>query len=219
MNIKCVIFDVDGVLVDSVHYHYTAWKMLFDEENIPFSYQDYLTKVNGLPRLAGIKNIAPNLSDERLVALAERKQGFYIQALEKEAPKPLVGVVDLLKSLKDLGIKRAAASSSKNAVRVLELAHLDSYFSTIVSGHDFTKSKPDPEIFLVASKRMGVEPKTCAVIEDAAAGIQAAKMGNMTAIGVLSSSDEKIKDLADFSVSSLKEYPSILRFIQEKKFH
>lgn len=213
MKTKAVIFDVDGVLINTVPYHFKAWKKMFKEEGVNFTFKDYLDKVNGVPRLQGIKNILKGAREKRILTLAERKQLYLTEMINENPPQPLDGVVSLLKKLKKQGIKLAAASSSKNAPLLLKNANLSKYFSTIVSGYDFTKSKPNAELFLLASKRLGIKPSDCLVIEDAAIGIMAANNGGMQTIGVLTSKDKKIKNLADVTVKSLKEQKSILKIL------
>lgn len=213
--IKAVIFDVDGVLLDTVPYHFRAWKKLFNEQGIAFSFTDYLQRVNGVPRLAGIANIMPEADRKTLTRLAEQKQSYFSQLLFKNPPKPLPGVTSLFKKLKKRKIKLVAASSSKNAPLLLDKAGLTPYLSAIISGHDFTKSKPDPELFLLASKRIGIKPCYCLVVEDALVGIQAGKDAKMGTIGLLTSGDLAIKDLADLTVKSLEDQRLIINFISK----
>lgn len=212
-TIKAVIFDVDGVLLDTVPYHFKAWKKLFLDQGVRFTFQDYLQKVNGIPRLSGISNIMPNLNPKELETLADKKQSYFLKSITENSPKPLDGVVNLLKELKRRKIKIAAASSSKNAPKLLKNAGLSEYFDAVVGGHDFTRSKPDPELFLVASKKLNIDPFNCVVVEDAAAGVQAAKNANMKTIGILTSADQEIKNIADISLKSLKESETVINFI------
>lgn len=212
-KIKAVIFDVDGVLLDTVPYHFQAWKQLFDKQNIPFTNDDYITKVNGLPRLVGIANIMPYADQQTIQQLAEEKQRYLTQMFLQRPPKPLPGVISLFNKLKKKGIKLAAASSSKNAPFLLKQAQLTDFFSVIISGSDFSKSKPDPELFLLAGKKLKIKPQQCLVIEDASIGIQAAKNGHMKTIGLLSSNDASIVNLADFTIDSIGNYKTIVNFI------
>lgn len=212
-KIQAVIFDVDGVLLDSVPYHFNAWKKLFNEYGIKFTFDDYLQKVNGLPRLTGIKNILPQLNNNELEIQAEKKQNYFLAMVSKKPPKPLSGVVKLLKKLKKLNIKTAAASSSKNSPYLLKKAGLDTYFYAIISGNDFVHSKPHPDIFITASKKLSVSSESCVVVEDAAIGIQAAKNADMKTIGVLTSNDTTIVDLADLTMKSMEDQSSVLNYI------
>lgn len=215
MDIKAVIFDVDGVLLDTVPYHFKAWKKLFTNQGIIFTFKDYLQKVNGVPRLSGISNIMPNLSKKNLEILASEKQSYFKKLTSDNPPKPLDGVIILLKKLKNYKVKLAAASSSKNAPELLKNAGISQYFDTIVSGHDFTKSKPDPELFLVACKKININPYNCVVIEDAAIGIKAAKNAGMKTVEILNSYNLDNKTIADLTVYSLRESEKIMIFIEK----
>lgn len=209
---KAFIFDVDGVLVDSVPYHFEAWRLMFADQGITFTFQDYVSKVNGIPRLAGIRSMLPDISNEEAEKLAEIKQQNFLTMVEKVHPEPLPSVIKFLSLLKKNEHPAAAASSSKNAPIILEKAHLTHYFDHIISGHDFTRSKPDPEIFLTTSTKLGVTPNQCIVIEDAATGIMAGKNAGMMTIGVLTSKDQEISKIADITLSSLVEYDKALQF-------
>jgi beta-phosphoglucomutase len=213
MKIRAVIFDVDGVLLDSVPYHFKAWKKIFSEQEIEFSFQDYLNKVNGLPRITGVTNMIGSKNQAKAESLAHRKQLYLKELINKKPPKPLSGVKQLLRALRKKGLKLAAASSSKNAPDLLESAGLARFLDTIVGGNDFVHPKPHPELFLTASQRLKTDPQFCLVLEDASIGIQAAKNAKMKTIGVLSSNDLNLKNEAHLTINSLKEIPTILKFL------
>lgn len=217
MTINAIIFDVDGVLLNTVPYHFRAWKKLFNEQGINFSFKDYLDKVNGIPRVNGILNIMPHLKGTVLLdQLATKKQQYFRDSILKDKPRSLPGVIPILKALRRMGIKLAAASSSKNAPLLLKLTNLANYFPVIISGNDFKKSKPDPEIFLTASKKVGVHPRNCIVVEDARIGIEAAKNAHMKTIGVLTTNDKAIIGFADITLPSFKSQKKLLNFISSQ---
>lgn len=209
MKINTVIFDVDGVLLDTIPYHFQAWKKVFNELEIDFNFNDYLMKVNGLPRIIGITNILSSIDKEVIDEIAKRKQEYFLEKVEKEYPRPLSGVISFLKILKKKNINIAAASSSKNAFFLLKKARISSYFDEIITGNDFTKSKPDSELFLIACNRLSANPWECLVVEDAAVGVQAAINAKMKTVGLLSSRDNKIV-IADLVINSLQDYRKIL---------
>ncbi len=210
---KAVIFDVDGVLVDTVPYHFLAWQKMFQEAGALFNFEDYLEKVNGLPRAIGIKNVLTDVGDEDLDRLAEIKQNYFLEMVDHKPPKPLPGVKLFLQNLGKNLFYIAAASSSKNAPFVLNKTKLDHFFYTIVSGNDFRKPKPDPELFLTAANRLGMNPSECVVFEDAYHGVEAGKRGGMYTIGLLTSNDQKIPEIAHYIVRDFKKHQLILQHI------
>jgi beta-phosphoglucomutase len=210
---KAVIFDVDGVLVDTVPYHFEAWKRMFEEAGSKFDFDDYLEKVNGLPRAVGIKNILTDVSDNDLDKLAEKKQQYFLEMIDQKPPRPLSGVKKLLQSLGENLFYIAAASSSKNAPFVLKKVRLDHFFNTIVSGHDFKKPKPDPELFLTAAKKMHIDPSECVVFEDAYHGVEAGNRGGMYTIGVMTSNDQKIPEIAHATFKDFKKHQAVLKHL------
>lgn len=210
MKVKAVIFDVDGVLVDTVPYHFEAWRRMFEEEGVKFDFDDYVQKVNGLPRDAGIKNMLPLVIPVKLKNLAGKKQSYFLEAFNDKPPLPMEGVLPFLNFLRQKKILTVAASSSKNAPYVLQKLGIAGLLKSVTSGNDFKKPKPDPEIFLTAAKKAGVNPENCVVVEDALSGVRAARRGGMYSVGLLTSNDLQIVDEAHLTVSSLKEYIRIL---------
>jgi beta-phosphoglucomutase len=209
-NIQAVIFDFDGVVMDTVHYHFKAWEKAFADFGVTCTMQDYMTKLNGLPRNTGVRNMMPEISDEDLVKLADTKQGYFLELLQNEPPKPLDGLVDFVNYLHSKNIKTAVASSSKNAKNILVTAGIDHLFEQIITGADFKNPKPDPEIFLLASTKLGVNPANCLVCEDAAMGALAAKNGGMTAVGLVHGGDEELRKYSDLIIHNLSEYSKIV---------
>jgi beta-phosphoglucomutase len=187
--IKGVIFDLDGVLVSTDELHYRAWKHLAEELGIKeFNRQDN-QRQKGVSRMESLEVVLKRgtriYSEAEKAALAERKNSYYVellQALSEEAV--LSGVVSTLLSLRDRGILIGVGSVSKNTPLILNRTGLLGYIDQISCGLDITRSKPDPEVFLVAAKKLGLREKECLVVEDSAAGIVAAKAAGMRSIGV-----------------------------------
>ncbi len=187
--IKAVIFDLDGVLVSTDRMHYLAWKRLADELGITEFGEKEAVRQRGVSRMASLEILLEKsstvYSDEEKIALADRKNSYYVKTLEAlDENAVLPGALDTLKTLKKLGVATAVGSASKNAQLILSKTGLSSYIDAVACGLDVTKSKPDPQVFLCAAEKLGIEPEFCMIVEDAYAGVEAAKNGNMTAFAV-----------------------------------
>lgn len=205
MDFKLAIFDLDGVVTNTVPIHYAAWKRLFESQGLTFTFRTYLDKVDGLPRLQGVKNMLPDKGPEELEKLAAEKQAYYLEFLDSMPLEVFDDTLNLMASIKSNGVPVCVASSSKNTPLILEKIGLTG-LATVVTGNDFKESKPSPEIFLTAAGRVGIEPENCVVFEDALAGVQAAIAGGMRSIGVCRG-DKATEELgvADISVKTLDE--------------
>ena len=186
--IQAALFDLDGVIVDTAKYHYLAWKQLADELGLPFD-EHTNERLKGVSRMASLEIILESsdkhYSQAEKEAMAERKNANYVEMIKKLQPdEVLPGMPKFLKDLRGAGIKTSICSASKNAVMILENLQLIGEFDTIVSGNDTTRSKPDPQVFQIASDRLGIGPDHCVVFEDAFAGVQAAKAAGMRAVGI-----------------------------------
>lgn len=211
-KIRAVIFDLDGVIVSTDEQHYQAWKQLADEEGIHFD-RTINHRLRGVSRMASLDIILERsrktYSLAQKEAMATRKNEAYRKLLEKISPRSILpGAMMLLEQLKDLGVKTAVASSSRNARMILKKIGLADRFDAVVDGGDIKLTKPDPEIFLLAAKRVGVPPAKCIVIEDADAGVEGAKAAGMRCLGVGSAAcnkaaDISMKDLADVDTISI----------------
>lgn len=188
MSRKAVIFDLDGVIVTTDEYHYKAWKRMADEEGIYFD-REINENLRGVSRMESLEIILRKsekvYSDEEKALLALRKNNYYRTLLDNITSKDILpGVENVLKGLKELGIKAAIGSSSKNAPVILERIGLNNCFDAIADGNGIKNSKPDPEVFLLAANLLDISPKECVVVEDAEAGIEAALAAGMKAVGV-----------------------------------
>ncbi len=189
VNMKAFIFDLDGVIVFTDRFHYQAWKKIADQMGIYFD-EEINNRLRGVSRMASLEIILERyegepLTQERKEELAEEKNGFYRSLLENMTPADVGQEVrDTLNELHRRGYKLSIGSSSKNAKFILEKVGLLDAFDAISDGTNISKSKPDPEVFLKGAEFLGVEPNKCVVVEDAFAGIDAAKAGNMMAAGI-----------------------------------
>lgn len=196
---KSFIFDLDGVIVDTAKYHFLAWRNLANDLGFEFTkHQNELLKgvsrVKSLEILLGIGKV--KLSEDKKQALLIKKNEEYLGYVNKmTANEILPGVNDLLNYLDANHVKYALGSASKNAPLILEKVGLLNRFTALVDGNDVSKAKPDPEVFLIGAKKLNAKPEDCIVVEDAIAGIEAAKNAGMIAIGI---GDEKVLNKADY---------------------
>ena len=213
------IFDLDGVIVNTVPLHFKAWKQMFAEYGRDFSMDDYLAKVDGRPRLEGAAAILTELGPEEIRKAGDRKQEYYLQLLDREPVEIFKSTVKLINELAERKIKLAAASSSKNARQILEKIDLLKVFKVNVSGDDFVKGKPDPEIFLTAAKRLGLAPDKCVVFEDALSGVEAAVRGGFFCVAINRHGGAENFSGADLAVKDLEEVgvEDILRLGEERR--
>lgn len=210
--IKAVIFDLDGVIVDTAHYHYLAWKKLAKEIGIDLSVEDN-EKLKGISRMQSLEIILQlggvSLSKNEMEKLANKKNTWFVDFIERMVPEEIFpGVKTLIEKMRAQGLKIGLASSSKNAKMVLDLLRVHNLFDVIVDGNMVTNSKPDPEIFLQAAARLNVLPSECLVFEDAEAGVEAAVKAGMRCIGIgspvqLGKADQVIPKTGDFNLESL----------------
>lgn len=215
--IKACIFDLDGVIVDTAHYHFLAWKRLAAELGIELTLDDN-EKLKGVSRMDSLdiilKKGSVEMAQPERVALADKKNGWFVEYIEQmKADEIFPGVEHLIRTLKQNGIKVALASSSKNAPRVLQLLKIENLFDAVVHGGMITHSKPHPEIFETAAAMLKVSPAHCLVFEDAEAGVEAALNAGMPAVGigsptVLTNADMVVQKTADFDLSLLQLQPA-----------
>lgn len=211
---KCVIFDLDGVLVDTAEFHYLAWKSIADELNVPFDRKKN-DRLRGVPRMRSLEIVIEDMKEKPadLESLAARKNALYVEMISRITPSDLLpGVKDLLENLKQNNVKIALGSSSKNARPVLKNLQIEHYFDAIVDGYGFVHAKPAPDIFLNGAKLLGMPPEDCVVVEDAQSGIEAARAAGMFAVGMAGA--EKLEG-ADILVRNAGEIPLSLWGIAE----
>ena len=206
--IKAVIFDLDGVLVTTDELHFSAWKQLADELNITGFTRADNARQRGVSRMASLEVVLEKtdkkFSDEEKTALAEKKNDMYVKSLESlDKSAVLDGVFDFITYLRNNGIRTAVGSASKNTPVILGKTNLADKFDAVSCGLDTQKSKPDPEVFLIAAKKLGIAPSECVVIEDSDAGIEAAKAGGMYAIAMGVAENNSNADISVSSIGSL----------------
>lgn len=208
MNVyKAAIFDLDGVIADTARLHLAAWQQLAEEEGFTVP-ADADERLKGVDRMASLNIVLEGASrhygDAEKNALADRKNQRYQQLVTQLTPADLLpGAQELLEQLDRWQIPMALASASKNARAVIEGLGIAERFAYIADAARVKHPKPDPEIFLLAARGLGMEPHLCVGIEDAAAGITAIKRAGMYAVGI---GDAKVLADADQCAQSLAEF-------------
>ncbi|MFC1617226.1 HAD family hydrolase [Candidatus Margulisiibacteriota bacterium] len=202
---KSVIFDLDGVIVNTVPLHFKAWQKMFNDYGYEFKMQDYLKKVDGIPRVDGARAILTDLNDNEIIEAGNKKQAYFVELLSTIPFDKFDSTLDLIKELEKQAIPLAVASSSKNTKAILKKLNLTAYFQAVVTGHDFEKGKPDPEIFFNAAAQLGAKPKESIVFEDAVAGVQAAVNGGFFCVGINRHDHPEIKEIAHITINDASE--------------
>lgn len=186
LQIEAFIFDLDGVLTDTAEYHYLAWKRLADEENLPFSRREN-EQLRGVSRRASLELILKHreIPEEKMQQLMDRKNNYYRAFLNSITSANLLpGALQLLQKLQTMRYRLALASASRNAKIVISRLGIEPYFEVIADGNSVEKTKPAPDIFLYVADQLSLAPEKCLVIEDAEAGIEAAKAAGMATVGI-----------------------------------
>jgi beta-phosphoglucomutase len=217
-----VIFDMDGVLVDSFDAHREAWKAMADSEGLPFDPAAFTALFGRTSRevIAGLWGEG-RYTDREIAALDDRREAAYRNVIRANFPA-MPGALDLIRALRDDGFRLALGSSGppENAALVLDQLGARALFDAVVTGGDVQRGKPDPEVFLTAADRLGVAPMRCAVIEDAPAGIAAANAGYMLSIGLASTGrTPQSLSAAHWVISSLHELspPAIRHKLEQRR--
>lgn len=184
--IRGFIFDLDGVITDTAEYHYRAWKRLADEECLPFTREDN-EALRGVSRRDSLILLLKGRTypEEKIQEMMDRKNNYYLEYIKEIAPRDLLpGAKELLEEIRAAGLKNAIGSASKNAGEVIDRLGLRPLLDAISDGHSIERQKPAPELFLHAAVQLGLPPSECVVVEDAAAGIEAAKAGGFFSVGL-----------------------------------
>ncbi|MFT3985628.1 MAG: beta-phosphoglucomutase [Lachnospiraceae bacterium] len=206
MNYKGILFDLDGVLCHTDRYHYQAWKALADRLGMPFD-KTINQRLRGVSRRDCLEIILEQypgtLSEDEKQKYLTQKNQDYQELLGNMSPADLdEAVLTTLHELRVRGHLLAVGSSSKNAKLILNKLGLGDFFDTVSDGNNITKSKPDPEVFLKASSYLGLAPKDCLVVEDAVAGLEAAKAAGMDAAAI---ADAAFSPLAAYSLTCFSD--------------
>jgi beta-phosphoglucomutase len=207
---RAALWDVDGTLVDTTELHFRAWQRACHEQGLALAREDFNATFGQRNAEITRRFFADRLDERQREALGERKEELYREEA-RHGVRPLPGVLAVLEDLKRTGFRQAVASSAPraNLELILPLLGVERCFEVVISGEDTQRGKPDPQVFLLAAGRLGVSPADCVVLEDAVAGVQAARAGGMKCIAVRfvgHHPEEKLKEAgADLVVTSLDE--------------
>ncbi len=196
---------MDGVIADTGAYHFEAWQYVFQKKGVDFTENDFRRKFGQRNDTIIRATLGENISQSEIDVIANKKEENYRQRVRQHI-KPLPGAVELMKSLEVHSFSVALASSApvENIQLVIRGLGIENSFQAIVSGREVKEGKPSPQCFLLAAKKLGVEPKNCIVIEDAVAGVAAAKKAGMHCIAVTNTHPSESLSEADLIVSTLE---------------
>lgn len=213
-KIDAVVFDLDGIITDTAHFHFLAWKQLAEEIGISID-EEFNERLKGISRMDSLElilqegNRQQDFTSTEKEEMAERKNANYVNYLDELTPEHVLpGIMDLIKSIKTDGIPIGLASVSKNAETVLRALNLVEAFDYCADASKISKSKPDPEIFLTACKGLNAVPERSIGIEDAVAGVESIKASGMFAVGVgkqLSKADYQLMSTDQLQWEKIKE--------------
>jgi len=203
---KAVIWDMDGVIVDTAPYHEEAWRVTFQKRGVEFTDEDFRRSFGRRNDtiITGVMGKTP--SQKTIDAIADEKEASFRRKIRQHI-EPLPGVMGLLKVLATAGLRQALASSAplQNVRQIIKDLGIEGYFEGVVTEKDVTEGKPSPQGFLLVARRLAVEPEDCIVIEDAVVGVTAAKRAGMGCVAVTNTHPRSHLGEADLVVDSLEE--------------
>jgi beta-phosphoglucomutase family hydrolase len=204
-KLEAVLWDLDGVIADTGSYHYQAWQDVFQKRGVDFTEKDFMRHFGQRHDTIIRSALGANISPEEFDAITREKQASYRRRVTGNI-KPLPGAVALIRSLKRHGLKMAIASSAppENIEIIIRGLGIEDYFQAIARGTEVAEGKPSPQVFLLAAKKLNTEPGNCLVIEDAVAGVTAARQAGMKCVAVTNSHPRKSLKEADLIVDTLE---------------
>ncbi len=203
---KAVIWDMDGIIVDTAQYHRKGWQIVFQKRGANYTEEDY-RRNTGKRNDGIIRNVlGEKIAQNEIMTITREKDETFRQLIGQNI-RPLPGVLKLITSLKEHGFKIAIASSAsiENIRLITQSLKIHNYFDAIVSGWEVTKGKPNPQVFLLAVKKLGVEAEDCIVIEDAIVGVTASKRAGIRCIAVTNTNPKEDLQEADLVIDTLEE--------------
>lgn len=188
LQFSAIIFDLDGVLVDTAHFHYLSWKRLAAAWSYDFT-ETQNEALKGVSRQESLERLlayaGKTMTEDQKITAMKLKNDWYLELVQTLKPTDLLpGVAPFLDALRQLKIKIALGSASKNAKLILDKCNISHYFDVISDGNNVKHAKPDPEVFIYAAEKMGLKPAQCVVMEDSQAGLDAAINGGFVAVAL-----------------------------------
>lgn len=205
MVARALIWDLDGVIADTAPFHFRAWRHVAEARGITFTEDDFRQTFGKRNPEIIAEKFGGDVSPPEAENIASTKEDVF-RRIAKQSIKPFPGVLNLLLSIRSAGWSTAIASSTppENIALIVDSLEIAGLFDAVVSSTDVGRGKPDPEGFLLAAERLGVAPGNCVVIEDAVAGVQAAKSAGMLCIAVTNTHPAQNLAEADRVVDSLE---------------
>lgn len=205
INEIAVLWDMDGVIVDTAPYHFAAWQQIFEKRGVKFTRAEFKRSFGRRNETIIPDILDKNISGAEIAAIAKEKEAVF-RRLGRNKIKPFPGAVNLIKHLAERHVKMALVSSTpaRNIEVILNCLGIGGFFKTIISGEDVTNGKPDPEGFLLAAERLGIMPGNCVVIEDSTAGVSAAKRAGMHCVAITNTCPRSKLVSADLIIDSLE---------------
>ena len=205
-ELRAVLWDMDGVVADTAKQHFESWRFAFERQKVEFPEEEFKPVFGQRNDIIIRKIMGSGVSPATIEKVARDKEEFFRAAVKKDL-KPFPGVIQLLKTIKENGIRAAIGSSAplENIRAVLGGLGIEEYFQALVYGLEVQEGKPSPQVFQLAARKLGVQPGNCIVIEDAVAGVRAAKSGGMHCIAVTNTHPAVSLAEADLVVDSLEQ--------------
>lgn len=206
-SVRAALWDMDGTLLDSAEYHWLSWQETMQELGFELSYDEFVSTFGQRNDTILRKWISAEITPEEIARIGDRKEALYRSLVRERGIELLPGVRDWLVRLQQAGWRMAIASAAPraNVETIIEVLDLAAFFTTYVGAEDVQRGKPDPQVFLLAAERLGVEPSACVVLEDAPAGVQAGINAQMKTIGVQSSHTDLPADVVVKTLDLLPE--------------
>lgn len=204
---RAILWDMDGVLVDSGDYHFEAWREALAREKHELDFEQFRSTFGQRNDTVLRSILGQDLSDSEIARIANYKEELYRKQVRDKGIDALPGVLHWLKQLHEAGWRQAVATAAprENALTILDELLIEGFFGAIVSAEDVTRGKPDPQVYLTAAARLNAMPVRSIVIEDAPAGLEGARRAGMRCVGVRTSHDELE---ADIVVDLLTDLPA-----------